>query len=467
LEYYFGAFTDNQIYQLCEDTTCVFKSVSQNESNTSLKYLLSKYWGASSFREGQRAAIDAIQSRKDCLLVLPTGGGKSLCYQLPALLANKTVVVVSPLIALMLDQVADLSAKGIPAVSLGGDLTKDRLNQVIRQCDQGVIKLLYISPERLQNSRIRDFLSGGNAAFLVVDEAHCISQWGHQFRPEYRKISSAFGQDRSTPIIAVTATATPKVQNDICKNLELDDPVRLIHSHDRPNLFWKVVKESSRKLWIEKYFKTNDSCGIVYVATRKNAEALSRYLTEAGISSRHYHAGMESHDRFDTQESFLRSRFQVVVATSAFGMGINKPDVRAVIHYDFPLSFEEYVQQAGRAGRDGLNASAILLYDENAVLMQKKRQGRNTSRFQRLRSSLDREKPNPRSQLLQIEKYAQLRSCRRRDILFYFGEKASGRCGNCDVCLGVKPPRSYSDLAYRESEGELVQRVVGELSASR
>ncbi len=455
-----------------------------------LQDILYRHWGYSEFRSGQREIIESILDGRDTLAVLPTGGGKSICYQLPSLLLLGTTVVISPLVALMKDQVEDLSRQRIPAKALAGSMTNRSIKSILGQAKKGKIKLIYIAPERLKNPLIQEFIVHGHVGLVVVDEAHCISQWGHQFRPDYRLISSAFKAVREhISIVALTATATPQVQDDICDALELRDPARFINSHDRPNLRWEVVVESSKKVWISRYFQRHDQSGLVYVATRKNAEAVSRYLQSSGISADFYHAGMDQSERDRVQNDWLTEATKIVVATSAFGMGINKSNVRSVIHYDLPFSFEEYIQQAGRAGRDGGEASAILLYNEASVAMQFsriKRSRERSSLSEKVHRLVGKDLPNDLERLKYLQRYAQLRSCRRKDILFYFGERHNNSCDNCDNCIPSKKTKvplfdalsmvnedkaSYIDdedmLKYLESEGLACQHVVGVLSLTK
>lgn len=342
-----------------------------------LEQALARTFGLSSFRLLQREAVESVMAGLDTLVIMPTGGGKSLCYQLPATLLPGATLVVSPLIALMQDQVDRLRRLGVAAVALNSTLPHSQMQAVLRSAQQGRIKLLFVSPERLESSQFREQLSGIPISLVAIDEAHCISEWGHDFRTSYRRIPEVFRVfDRRPPIIALTATATPEVRADIVKMLALDHPSEIVTGFERPNLAYGVMRfeerasaEKERRLK-DLVASISEGSTIVYTSTRKSVEALTRSLTAFGISAVGYHAGLPLGLRQTTQSAFLHGAQRVLVATSAFGMGVDKPDIRLVVHYDAPGSLEAYYQESGRAGRDGLPAHAVLLYAPSDIKLQ-------------------------------------------------------------------------------------------------
>jgi len=399
--------------------------------------ILKKMFGYDSFRRGQEEAIDGILAGRDTLAVMPTGAGKSLCYQIPALLLPGMTIVISPLISLMKDQVNALRVAGCPAAYLNSSLSGQEYYQTIGEINSGKVKLLYIAPERLQRG---DIFSDGESQpkappLVVIDEAHCISQWGHDFRTSYLEIAGFIKSIKPRPITAAfTATATPKVRDDIERLLALKKPVSINTGFDRPNLYFEVQKPHDKKAaLLECLEKRKKSSGIVYCATRKAVDELYGMLPRYGFSVTRYHAGLEDDERRKNQDDFLYDRKTVMIATNAFGMGIDKPNVRFVIHFNMPKNIESYYQEAGRAGRDGSPADCVLLYSGQDVRI---------GEYLITHNDEDAE-PNPalqahnRELLRQMTFYSTGNECLRRRLLAYFGESAPAYCGQCSVCLTV------------------------------
>jgi ATP-dependent DNA helicase RecQ len=390
--------------------------------------LLKKTFGYDCFRPLQRDIIDATLSGRDVLALLPTGGGKSLCFQLPALARKGMTVVVSPLIALMKDQVDALEAAGAPATCLHSGLgvkeTKERLKRVHR----GEIKLLYAAPERLMLDNWQENLLAWSVTCLAIDEAHCVSEWGHDFRPEYRQLAKLRDLLPEIPLIALTATATERVRGDIVKYLKLRQPEVFVASFNRPNLTYRVVPKDKPAEQVAAFIRgRRGESGIVYCASRKQTESLAKALVGRGIPARPYHAGLTPTQRSDNQEAFLRDDARVICATIAFGMGINKPNVRFVVHHDLPKNLEGYYQETGRAGRDGLPSECLLLYGPGDSIKQ--------SRFIDEMTNA-KERAMAKAQLQQVLQFAESSDCRRIELLGYFGERYEGdNCGGCDNCL--------------------------------
>jgi ATP-dependent DNA helicase RecQ len=399
--------------------------------------ILKDIFGYDTFLPLQREVIENVLAGRDTLAIMPTGGGKSLCYQIPALLLDGLTVVVSPLIALMKDQVEQLRAAGVPAVVLNSSISAEEYQHNMTLVRQGEVKLLYVAPETLLTERIFTLLSQVKLALLTIDEAHCISEWGHDFRPEYRQMMSVRQRYPDAVCLALTATATERVRADIKRSLEFSQSNEFIASFNRPNLFIEVQpKTDGISQTIEFLQEFKDQSGIIYCFSRRQVDQLSDYLTVKGFSVRPYHAGLEDEERKVNQEAFIRDDVQIIVATIAFGMGINKPNVRFVIHFDLPKSIEGYYQEIGRAGRDGLPAHCLLLYSYSDVAKQ--------------RFFIDQKEGNEKrvaeEHLDAIVRYAEdgIR-CRRKPLLAYFGETfADGNCGTCDNC--TRPPEELADI---------------------
>ncbi len=402
--------------------------------------VLRERFGFRSFRDGQEALIDAILSGQDAFGVMPTGGGKSLCYQIPALLLDGLTLVVSPLISLMKDQVAALKEAGIPAAFLNSSLNPAQQREVLRRAELGVYRLIYVAPERLLSDSFLAFAAGQRISLLAVDEAHCVSQWGQDFRPNYLDIPAFVRRLPQRPVLAAfTATATAEVGEDIVRLLELQEPLRIVTGFDRPNLFFDVRREQNKLAWLKGYLGAHrDKSGIVYCATRKTVEQVCKKLRAAGFAATRYHAGLDEAERRENQEDFAYDRETIMVATNAFGMGIDKSNVSFVIHYNMPKNIESYYQEAGRAGRDGAPADCILLYSAGDVMTAKYLIENGNDREQ-----LDEEL---RTQLLirdmqrlrQMEDYCKTTGCYRAFLLDYFGEPHRPSCDNCGSCRPVE-----------------------------
>ena len=401
---------------------------------TDLKAELKNYFGFDNFKGNQEAIIENLMAGNDTFVLMPTGGGKSLCYQLPSLLMDGTAIVISPLIALMKNQVDAMRNFGEDdgiAHFLNSSLNRAAIEKVKSDIVSGKTKLLYVAPESLTKEENIEFLSTVSISFYAVDEAHCISEWGHDFRPEYRRIRPLINQIGNRPIIALTATATPKVQHDIQKNLGMLDAKVFKSSFNRPNLYYEVrPKTKNVDKDIIKFIKSHEGkSGIIYCLSRKKVEELTETLIVNNIKALPYHAGMDSAQRSANQDAFLMETVDVIVATIAFGMGIDKPDVRFVIHYDIPKSLEGYYQETGRAGRDGGEGLCVAFYtNKDLQKLEKFMQGKPIA-----------EQEIGKQLLLETAAYCESSVCRRKSLLYYFGEEyQEDNCGNCDNCLNPK-----------------------------
>jgi ATP-dependent DNA helicase RecQ len=410
---------------------------------------LKKNFGYTTFRPLQEQIVGDALAGRDVFALMPTGGGKSLCFQLPALLRDGLTIVISPLISLMKDQVDALQASGVAATFLNSSLEGAEARARLRGLHNGEFRLLYVAPERLMLESFIEKVQGWKIAQIAIDEAHCISEWGHDFRPEYRELAKLRALLPNVPIMALTATATERVREDILKQLQLRDPQIYVASFDRPNLTYRVVPKASPYDQLLTFLRErpNDS-GIVYCASRKSADSIAAKLNGDGIPAKPYHAGLESDERARNQEAFLRDDVRVVSATIAFGMGINKPNVRFVVHYDLPKNIESYYQETGRAGRDSLPSECVLLFSPGDVMKQ--------TRF--IEEKNESEARIAREQLRQMVHYAETRECRRTTLLRYFAEERPNEpCNGCDNCLN--PPETFDGTIAAQKFLSCVLRI--------
>ncbi|MCL2501351.1 MAG: RecQ family ATP-dependent DNA helicase [Defluviitaleaceae bacterium] len=388
--------------------------------------ILQNIFGYASFREGQRELIDAITHGRDVCGIMPTGAGKSLCYQVPAMLLPGVTLVVSPLISLMRDQVLGLVAAGVPAAFINSSLTEAQNAKAMTNARAGLYKIIYIAPERLLAPSMTSLAAELDISLVAVDEAHCISQWGQDFRPNYMDIPAFIAGLRKRPVLgAFTATATPRVRSDIVRALALQNPLTVVTGFDRPNLYFAVRRPKDKYKTLTAYLHENNNTGIVYCSTRKESDKLTERLTADGYNAAAYHAGLSDTARTRAQDDFLHDRTQIIVATNAFGMGIDKSNVRFVIHYNLPQNIEAYYQEAGRAGRDGLPADCILYYAKQDIF---------TSVFLIKQSENEEEIQRKRRLLNRMVQYCEAKTCLRNYLLTYFGERKSNDCGDCGNC---------------------------------
>lgn len=418
-------------------------------AETELEATLRRVFGLHEFRPLQKDIVDTVVAGGDAFVLMPTGGGKSLCYQLPALHRPGVALVVSPLISLMKDQVDALNANGVAAAFYNSSLAGDKARQVLASLHAGELDLLYVAPERLMAPDFLERLDSIQVALIAVDEAHCVSQWGHDFRPEYAALGGLRGRFPGVPLVALTATADPHTREDVVRCLSLQSARRFISSFDRPNIRYTVLEKHRPMEQLTRFLASRkQESGIVYALSRKRTEEVATHLELAGYQAAAYHAGLSSERRQDVQERFLRDDLNIVVATVAFGMGIDKPNVRFVVHYDMPRHIEGFYQETGRAGRDGLPSDALLLYGAQDVV---------TARRQ-LESNANPEQRRIEAHKLQaMVGLAESLSCRRRVLLGYFGETFERDCGNCDICLN--PPETFDATVTAQKALSCVYRV--------
>ena len=424
-----------------------------------LRLKLKEVFGFDQFRGNQEAIIKNLLAGNNTFVIMPTGAGKSMCYQIPALMQEGTAIVISPLIALMKNQVDQLNGVGIRAFFLNSTLSKKEVNKIKNETLDGHVKLLYVAPESLTKEENLDFLKKAKVSFAAIDEAHCISEWGHDFRPEYRKIKSIVSQLGELPVIALTATATPKVQLDIQRNLQMENADVFKSSFNRENLYYEVRPKKAIKKQLIKFLREHSGkSGIIYCLSRKKVEEIAEFLKVNGINAAPYHAGLDPSVRMNNQDGFLNEDIDVIVATIAFGMGIDKPDVRFVVHYDVPKSLEGYYQETGRAGRDGLEGNCLMFYSYSDILKLEK--------FSKDKTVTERE--NARILLEEISAYAESAVCRRKQLLHYFGEeyeddscKEQGMCDNCR-----HPRERFEGKKYVKMTIEAVKQTEGRFGIS-
>lgn len=410
--------------------------------------VLKQVFGYDEFRDGQKQVIEEILRGNDALVLMPTGGGKSLCYQVPAIMLPGITVVVSPLISLMKDQVDGLNASGVAATYINSSIPRENLLDIYRQLQDGVFKLLYVAPERLMQLDFINRLHTLNVSLIAVDEAHCVSHWGHDFRQDYRLLGQLKRHFPTTPVMGLTATADIATRADISQQLSLQSPFVFRSSFDRPNIRYNLLAKYKAVDQLVHYVKSQEGSGIVYCNSRAKVDELSIKLAKQGIRSAGYHAGLEPEIRDKIQRDFIQDNVDVIVATVAFGMGINKSNVRFVVHFDLPRSIESYYQETGRAGRDGMPAEALLLFDEKdaARIRQWIAMGENTDRH-----DVELQK------FAAMESFAEAQTCRRQILLNYFSEYGSDHCGNCDIC--VDPPKRYDGTTEAQKVLSCVYRL--------
>ncbi|MDE6739835.1 MAG: RecQ family ATP-dependent DNA helicase, partial [Lachnospiraceae bacterium] len=414
---------------------------------------LKKYFGYSAFREGQEVLIDNILQGRDVLGIMPTGAGKSICYQIPALLLSGITLVISPLISLMKDQVHALNQAGIHAAYINSSLNESQISKALRLAVAGQYKIIYVAPERLETYEFMQFARQAEISMVTVDEAHCISQWGQDFRPSYLKIVQFIRKLEKRPVIsAFTATATENVKEDIVCVLGLNDPYVLVTGFDRKNLYFAVETPAGKDKYVLKYIGEHEAeSGIIYCATRKNVDTLYDKLRAEGIAVTKYHAGLSGEERRQNQEDFIYDKSPVMIATNAFGMGIDKSNVRYVIHYNMPQSPENYYQEAGRAGRDGERAECILLYSAQDVMINRFLLENKEQKGEYTREEMEAIAERDEERLRMMIYYCLTTDCLREYILRYFGEHGAGHCGNCRNCL-----REYEQIDVTEAAVKII-----------
>ncbi len=417
-------------------------------SSTPSLSALKSIFGYDAFRDGQQTVIDQIIAGKDVLVLMPTGGGKSLCYQLPATLLDGLTLVISPLISLMQDQVEQVTELGVKAAFLNSSQSAETQQEIIESIQNKTLDLLYVSPEKALQYSFRSLLASNKVALIAIDEAHCVSHWGHDFRADYRGLYQLKQHYPNVPMIALTATADTSTQSDIVQQLGLDEPYIYKGSFDRPNIHYRVLQKYKPFEQVAKYVAQQDSSGIIYCNSRAKVDDIADKLKKRGIRSAAYHAGMDNDERAWVQRQFLTDGIQVVVATVAFGMGINKSNVRYVVHHDVPRSIENYYQETGRAGRDGLPSEALLLFDEKDAARVKQwiEQGENNERLAVCLQKFEA-----------MEAFGDALTCRRMVLLNYFSEFANKSCGNCDICLD--PPTLFDGLETAQKVLSCIFRI--------
>jgi len=416
---------------------------------TTIHHTLKTVFGFHQFRAPQQDVIERVVAGEDVFLVMPTGGGKSLCYQIPALHRDGVAIVVSPLIALMKDQVDALIANGVRAACLNSSLSSFEVGRVFQQMDAGTLDLLYVAPERLLMPDFLERLGNLKLSLFAIDEAHCISQWGHDFRPEYTQLGRLRALFPGVPIVAMTATADPETRKDILGQLGLADAAIFVAGFDRPNITYTVIPKQKPMAQLSSFLTgRRGEAGIVYALSRKRVEEVAERLRDAGFSAAAYHAGLPDHERKRVQEAFQRDDIRIVVATVAFGMGIDKPNVRFVVHYDMPKSVESYYQETGRGGRDGLPSEALMLFGMGDVMTARKLI-ENSDNAERVKIEIQK--------LNAMVGYAEALTCRRRALLSYFGDLREHDCDNCDIC--TDPPQRFDASEQARKALSCVYRV--------
>jgi len=439
----------------------VLKRYDQNKYD-----VLNKFFGYESFREGQEELIDAVLAGRDVLGIMPTGAGKSICYQVPALCMDGITIVVSPLISLMMDQVKALNQAGVHAAYINSALTENQIAKALTNAANGQYKIIYVAPERLETGRFLDFAQNANISMVAVDEAHCISQWGQDFRPSYLKIVQFIHALPVRPVVcAFTATATPAVKEDIVRILQLKEPQILITGFDRKNLYFGVKWGKNKEEQLFDYLQNHlEESGIIYCATRKNVDKVFEFLENRGFSVTRYHAGLTNEERKLNQEDFIYDRKPIVVATNAFGMGIDKSNVRYVVHFNMPQSLENYYQEAGRAGRDGADAECFIFYSPQDTIINRYLMDHKNENSEMTAEQVETVRKNDEQRLRAMVGYCKTSHCLREYILRYFGTNpwkniSDKYCGNCSSCL--RDERMYIEEGWKEYDADTAYEGYG------